>query len=301
MTAGRGPVLVTGASGFIGRYVVADLLAAGYEVRTLHRGAPLEEPVSQHVAADIASAEARAAAAGVAAVVHLAGNGNVDLAREQPYETNRVNALGTLNVLEGARASGARVILASSQRVYTPGVGPLREETPVEPTEPYGASKRVAELWCRLYARAYGLPTVALRLFSVYGPGRQPQGTSGVLAIFARAALAGAPIHVHNRVRRDFVHVRDVVQAIRLALEADVPPGACYNVGTGVPTALPDLAELVIAAAGARVPVVLHRSGTPGGDLVPDISRARADLGFRPRVALVDGVREYVEWLRRQR
>lgn len=298
MSAARGPVLVTGASGFIGRHVVAELRAHGYTVRTLHRGGPLPGLEAAHTAADVLAPEARAAAAAAGAVVHLAGRGNVDEARERPFEYNAVNALGTLNVLEGARQGGARVVLASSQRVYQPGVGALRELARVDPLEPYGVSKLVAEEWCRLYARVYGVLTVALRIFSVYGPGQQPQGSSGVLAIFAHRALAGEPVYVRSRVRRDFVHVGDVARAFRRALEADLRPGACYNVGTGVGTSLPELARLLLQVTGSRSPIVLELTDPESGDRVADPALASRELGFDARIPLADGVQSYVDWLR---
>nr|MBA2450008.1 NAD(P)-dependent oxidoreductase [Chloroflexota bacterium] len=169
-------VLVTGASGFIGRHVSAELHTAGHRITTLHRGGPISLPSAgtaaapnlEHTRADVLSEEARAAVQAADAIVHLAGRGDVQASFREPFEYNRLNALGTLNVLEAARASGAHVVLASTQRVYRPTSGSICEEAPLEPADPYAHSKLIAEHWCRMYAELLGVPTTVVRLFSVY-------------------------------------------------------------------------------------------------------------------------------------
>ena len=205
-------ILVTGGSGFIGRHVVAELAAAGYRVTTLHRGAPLAErdiagPAPRHLQLDVLSPEARLAATRADAVVHLAGRGDVQASYREPLAYNQLNALGTVNVLDGARERSAHVVMASTQRVYRPTERPIPEDAPRAPTDPYAYSKLVAEQWCRMYAEQLETPTTVVRLFSVYGPGQVGQGTSGVVSIFLDRARRGEPLTVHADQQRDLTWV----------------------------------------------------------------------------------------------
>ncbi|HZO27726.1 MAG TPA: NAD-dependent epimerase/dehydratase family protein [Chloroflexota bacterium] len=296
-------ILVTGGSGFIGRHVVAELTAAGHQVTTLHRGAPLAEHdigtnLTQHLQADVTSREAREAASQADAVVHLAGRGDVQASYREPVAFNQVNALGTLNVLEGARARKAHVVIASTQRVYQPTDRPIREDAPLAPTDPYAYSKLVAEHWCRMYTEQLETPTTVVRLFSVYGPGQVGQGTSGVVSIFLDRARRGEPLAVHADQRRDLTWVGDVARGIRLAIE--LPPGAhaparVYNLATGAGTTLPELAQLVCAAVDSRSEIVPPTTRSTEGDHVADVSRARTELGYEPAVTVSDGLARLVE------
>jgi len=298
-------ILVTGASGFIGRHLVSELLSAGHHVTTLHRGAPLADrhdggaTVSvPHVRADALSDEARAAAGVVDAVVHLAGRGDVQASFREPFEYNRLNALGTLNMLEGARASGAHVVLASTQRVYAMSSIPLREDAPLSPADPYAHSKLVAEQWCGMYAGQLGVRTTVVRLFSVYGPGQVGQGTSGVVSIFVDRAMRGEPLAIHVSQRRDLTYVGDVARGIRLAVEQ--PPGPArglriYNIATGVGTSLEALARTACSVTNSRSEITPPLDGAHEDDRVADIGGARDDLGYRPLTSLDEGVRRVVE------
>ena len=318
-------VLVTGASGFIGPHVVVELVAAGHRVATLHRGPALAVEGVEHTAADVLSESARAAAHAADAVVHLAGQGDVQASFTRPFEYNRLNALGTLNVLEGARGSGAHVALASTQRVYRASDGPLKEDAPLEPTDPYAVSKLIAERWCRMYAELLDVPTTVVRLFSVYGPGQVGQGTSGVVSIFLARALRNEPLVVQAVQRRDLTDVSDVARGIRLAIEqpppaggSGVPPASAagarpasppggtsavpgarvYNLATGVGTTLEELARLVCQVVDSRSAIVPPDNSAVEGDRVADVSRARVDLGYLPTVSLEDGLRRMVSWAR---
>ena len=150
--------------------------------------------------------------------------GDVQDSFRRPFEYNRLNALGTLNVLEGARRTGGHVILASTQRVYRTTRGPIREDAALAPADPYAVSKLVAERWCQMYSEQLGVPTTVVRLFSVYGPGQVGQGTSGVVSIFLGRALRNEPLEVHAEQRRDLTEVGDVARGIRLVIETR--PGA---------------------------------------------------------------------------
>lgn len=296
-------ILVTGGSGFIGRHVVAELTATGHQVTTLHRGAPLAErdiggPAPRHLPLDVLAPEARLAATRADAVVHLAGRGDVQASYREPVEYSQLNALGTLNVLDGARQSRAHVVMASTQRVYRPTEQPIREDAPLAPTDPYAYSKLVAEQWCRMYAEQLETPTTVVRLFSVYGPGQVGQGTSGVVSIFLDRARRGEPLTVHADQQRDLTWVGDVARGIRLAVES--PPSAeaparVYNLATGVGTTLHELAQLVCTATDSRSEIVPPTGRSSEGDRVADVARARAELGYEPTVTVADGLARLVE------
>jgi UDP-glucose 4-epimerase len=293
-------VLVTGASGLIGRHTVAHLLARGESVRTFQRTAPVNDQV-QHVRGDIRTdrSELCAAATGCRAVVHLAGRGDVAESRRDPVGYAQLNASGALHAVEAARAANAIFVLASSQRVYPLQPAACREDTPPAPDSPYGFAKWIAELWCRMASEQFGVTTRVLRFFSVYGPGQQPNGGSGVVTIFVRAALAGEPLTVQSAGQRDFTDARDVARGIGLAIDGPHDGShRVYNIATGVGTTFKDLAILVGQLSGSRSPVQERIAEAPGKSLVADITRARTELGYAPCVGLGAGIEEYVRWLR---
>jgi UDP-glucose 4-epimerase len=296
-------ILVTGASGFIGRHVVAELTRTGHRVTTLNRGDPLEAGslggrAPKHLRLDVGSDDARDAAARADAVVHLAGRGDVQASFREPLAYGQVNAFGTLNVLEGARLGRAHVVLASTQRVYRPTDRMIPEDAPLAPADPYACSKLVAEQWCRMYAEQLATPTTVVRLFSVYGPGQVVQGTSGVVSIFLGRARRGEPLTVHAEQRRDLTWVADVARGIRLAVES--PPAAdrparVYNLATGVGTTLEQLARLICEAVGSRSEIVPPTGRSAEGDRVAEIARARSELGYEPTVTVAEGIARLVE------
>jgi UDP-glucose 4-epimerase len=290
-------VLVTGGTGFIGSHLVEALLNRGHRPLTLSRR-PMGLPGVEHHSLDVTGDQARRMAAEVEAIVHLAGLSNASASRQEPLRYNHVNALGTLNMLEGARAGGARVIFASSQRIYRPTLGPIPEDGLIQPQDPYGYSKLCGEQWMEMYARLYGVPTVTLRFFSVYGPGLViSSGASGIAGIFVGKALKGEPLVAHTDQSRDLTYVSDVADGIILALEKPAPAGSCYNVATGVGTSMEKLAETVCRVTHSCSPIRVE-SGPGFGHLVADISRARRDLGYSPQVGLEEGLERYVAWYR---
>jgi nucleoside-diphosphate-sugar epimerase len=240
-----------------------------------------------------------AATAGCRAVVHLAGRGDVAESRGDPVGYAQLNASGTLNALEAARAAGAIFVLASSQRVYPLQPQPCREEDALAPDSPYGYTKWVAELWCRMASEQFGVTSRVLRFFSVYGPGQHTNGGSGVVAIFARAALAVQPLVIQSAGRRDFTDARDAARAIALVIDAPADgTHRVYNIATGTGTTFRALAQLVIDCTGSGSTLVEDIHEAPGRDLVADISRARAELGYLPCVQLHEGLSHYIQWLR---
>jgi len=237
-------------------------------------------------------------------VFHLAALVSVQESTRNPKLTNDVNVGGTLNVLEAAMNGDVRrIVYASSCAVYgDPQRLPLPEDCPARPISPYGASKLAAEAYCISFHEAYGLKTVALRFFNVYGPRQTGGPYSGVISIFMRRALSGEPLIIYGdgRQTRDFVYVGDVVEACLLAAVRDSAVGQVINVGTGVETSVLDLAGIIRGLVG-DVPV---RHGPPlRGDIrrsVADITKARRMLGYNPRTNLSRGILETLEWFKRE-
>lgn len=278
-------VLVTGATGFIGSHLVALLMHQGIAVRTLGRH-PL--PGLDHIQADVRE-DFSAAATGCDCVVHLAGLADASASYEQPVEFARVNVIGTLNALEAARRNDAAFVLASSQRVYRPSVHPLSEEAIIAPVDPYGQSKAQAEQWTELYAHLYSVPSTILRLFSVYGPGQRAGQSSGVVSILLRNAREGQPLRVRARQVRDFVDVRDTVRAISLAIQRRPEGLAVYNIGTGRPTPIEELGEIIRSIVEVSSPIIVDV--TPGAEsYIADTRRAESELEFEAQIELYDGL-----------
>ena len=290
-------VLVTGGSGFIGGAIAASLRADN-DVRTLDTDPDPPAGVTA-IEGDVRDREAvEEAVANVDVVFHQAAIVSVERSIDDPSETHAVNATGTLRVLEAARRHDARVVAASSAAVYGDPEGvPLAEGARLEPTSPYGLSKLALDHYLRLYHELYGLETVALRYFNVYGPGQTGGDYAGVIEAFLRAARSGEPLTVHGdgEQTRDFVHVDDVVRANLLAAETDAV-GASYNVGTGDSVTIRGLAERIRHAVGSDSPIV--HGDARDGDVRhsrADITKAREELGYRPSVGLSEGLETLVE------
>jgi UDP-glucuronate 4-epimerase len=313
--------IVTGGVGFIGYHVTRALLARGDRVVVIDdfSDAPYPAAYKERNAQDLRQGsgvviatgcvterarleELFDLAAGADGVIHLAGLAGVRPSLRDPARYQRVNVEGTAHVLEIARARKIRtVVLASSSSVYGNSTPlPAREDEPaIVPESPYAASKRAAELVAGSIARHDpSLCVAALRFFTVYGARQRPEMA---ITLFARAILAGSPITVFGdgSMRRDFTHVDDIVRGV-LAAADGASPGLCvFNLGSGAPVTLAELVRALGAAAGVEVTV--QHGPVPPGDVeatFADISRARAELGWSPRVALADGLRTVLDWVR---
>jgi UDP-glucose 4-epimerase len=306
--------LVTGGAGFIGSNVVDALLARGDAVAivdnlTTGRRQNLDAALSQGAVlheADIRDSERLQALMQTERpelVFHLAAQIDVRYAVEHPAQDAEVNVLGTIAVLEAARKAGARRVVNSSTGGGLYGdaqVLPTPEFEPIHPLAPYGQAKLAAEGYCELYAQLYGLSTISLRYGNVYGPRQDVHGEAGVVAIFCGHLTEGRrpTVFGDGRQTRDWVNVEDVVRANLLAAESDlIGP---VNIGWGRETSVLDLVTALgeLTQRGAEFDPVFEpeRLGEVRRSCL-DVSRARDQLGWEPRVELRDGLGLILAWL----
>ncbi len=300
--------LVTGGAGFIGSNLADALLAQGHEVCVLD---DLATGRRENVPSGATFVEGSitdpdrldAAVAGAEVVFHQAALGSVARSVQAPLVTDSVNAHGTLAVLDAAHRHGVRrVVLASSSSVYGGAdVRPTPESTPLTPRSPYAVTKMAGEHYARVYDELYGLETVALRYFNVYGPRQRPDSAyAAVIPLFIAALRAGRSPEVHGdgRQSRDFAFIDDVVAANLAA--AGAPAEACsgkvYNVAGGQERSLLDLLDVLCTVLEVDVPAV-HVDPRPGDvrHSFADLSAAAADLGYKPAVTFPEGLARTVE------
>jgi GDP-4-dehydro-6-deoxy-D-mannose reductase len=299
-------ILVTGAGGFVGRWMVKDLSAAGHDVTA----AP---PRTELDIGDAAGVRALLDRARPEAVIHLAGLAYGPDATRDPAEAERVNASGTALLMEGLAAScpGAHVLVAGSSEVYgvpDPAELPLTESSPVGPVSAYGRSKLAQEEAALSAGPRTGLSVAVTRSFNHTGPGQRPEFVAPALArrILTAGAEGRREISVGNvDVRRDIGDVRDVVRAYRLIVEGlrsgAVPPGSVLNVATGRSVAIREMIDLLSDIAGVPIaprvdPDLVRANDAP--EIVGDASRLRALAGWEPRIPLRQTLTDLVESLR---
>jgi UDP-glucose 4-epimerase len=301
-------ILVTGGAGFIGSHVVDAYLAAGHEVVVLDNLSTGKrrnlDPRARFVEADVLDPAAAALVRDERfdVVNHHAAQIDVRRSVSDPLFDARVNVLGTIGLLDAARQAGVRrfVFVSSGGAVYgEQETFPAAETHPTWPVSPYGVSKRAGELYAHFFQAQYGLPFVALRYANVYGPRQDPHGEAGVVAIFAQKMLRNEPITINGDggQTRDYVYVGDVARMSVVAVTHDAT--GPVNVGTGIETDVNALAGHLLAAAGSTS-AVTHGPAKPGEQRrsVVDASRAAAVYGWRPEVALAEGLRRTVEFFR---
>jgi UDP-glucose 4-epimerase len=302
-------ILVTGGAGFIGSQLVERLLRIGYDVRVLdnfstgHRAnlAAFADDIDI-VEGDIQSYErVHNAVRGCDAVLHQAALPSVPRSIADPLTSHATNATGTLNVLLAARDEDVRrLVFASSSSVYGAVEGlPKRETMPTMPISPYGTAKLAAESYCRRVHEVYGLETVALRYFNVFGPRQDPTSQyAAVVPKFIRAVADGEPVTIHGdgEQSRDFTYVENVVQANLLAAEAAEGAGRVLNVATGGSETVNTLAETIGSILGK--PVEKTFGPAQPGDVREswaDVSAARETIGYEPRVGFEEGLRRTID------
>jgi nucleoside-diphosphate-sugar epimerase len=306
--------LVTGGAGFIGSHLTEALAGQGHHVRVADAFITGKRSNLDHVSSveilegDLAElAFARKAVDGVDFVLHQAAIPSVPLSVADPLTSHRANVDGTLNVLLAARDAGVRrLVFAASSSAYgnTPTL-PKHEGMPADPLSPYALQKVVGEQYLQMFTRLYGLETVSLRYFNVFGPRQDPSSAySGVISVFATALLDGrAPtIYGDGEQTRDFTYVSDVVDGVLRACQAPKASGEVINLATGGRISLNLLFETMGRLVGSKItPVYAEERAGDVRDSQADITKARRLLGFEPRVSLEEGLRRTVEWYRTSR
>lgn len=300
MTEAKQKVVVTGGAGFIGSHLVEELIEKGFQVDVIDnlvagKREQVDARATFHVV-DICDLDAIIPIIeGARAVFHLAALPSVPYSIENPGETHEVNVTGTLNVLiASARGKVRRVVYSSSSAVYgDQEVLPICENARGEPKSPYGLHKRMSEEYMALFAELYGVETVSLRYFNLYGPRQRSEGAyASVIAKFIACHNAGEPLPVvgDGAQTRDFVHVSDVVRANIATMESEhVGKGEVVNIGGGFGLSVLEIARFV----GGRMENIPPRVEIR--DSVADIKRARELLGWVPKVTVEESIRELLK------
>jgi UDP-glucose 4-epimerase len=304
-------VLVTGGAGFIGSNLVRALIERGDDVRVLDNFSTGLRGNLEGVDVEIVEGELRSyervhnAVRGTALVYHLGALGSVPRSVQDPLTSSAVNVEGTLNVLLAARDEGVRrVVFASSSSVYGGAAQlPAQEAAPVDPISPYGVAKLAAERYCVSFSRVYqAFETVVLRYFNVFGPRQNPYSQyAAAVALFISAIAEDRTIDIYGdgEQSRDFTYVGNVVDATIRAGEAEGASGEIVNIAAGAPASVNQVAETIGAILGR--PVRKRELPPRPGDIRDswaDIAKAERLLGYRPQIALEEGLRRTVEFLR---
>ena len=301
---------MTGGAGFIGSHLVRFFLERGERVRVLDNFSTGKRENLSEVEGRIELAQGslssekdvEAALDGVDFVLHQAAIPSVPRSVEFPLESHESNATGTLRLLKCAAEAGVRrLVYASSSSVYgaNPAL-PKVESMPTEPLSPYAVSKLSAEQYALVFHRLYGLETVSLRYFNVFGPRQDPNSPySGVVSRFIDAIRSGSPptIHGDGEQTRDFTYVENVARANFAATEKPVAAGSVYNIGCATGVSVNELWRVMAELSGSKLEprYAPSRSGDVSHSLA-DIGRARKDLGFEPAVDLREGLRRTLSY-----
>lgn len=303
-------VLITGGAGFIGSHLVDHCLKIGYETSVLDNFYSGKiENIKQHlnnkkfhlIKGDVRNPEdIKKALKDIDAICHLAAIVNIPLSIENPSLANEVNVKGTLNLLEASiKHDVQRFVYASTCAVYGEAKYlPIDEEHPTNPLSPYGASKLAAEHYCKVFYKIYELKTVCLRFFNIYGP-RQPSGPyGGVITTFLELIKRNKPIIIHGdgNQTRDFLYVKDAIEAFTLALTRKNCAGKTFNIGTGNKTSINELAQLLTEQINKSNVKIIHVEERKGDikESYADIRKAKKELGFKPEFSIHKGLKEFI-------
>jgi UDP-N-acetylglucosamine/UDP-N-acetyl-alpha-D-glucosaminouronate 4-epimerase len=306
-----GSYLITGGAGFIGSHLTEELARRGHRVRVADslitgRRRNLEHvPGVEFLEGDLADLSfATQAVQGMDYVLHQAAIPSVPRSVSDPVTSNRANIDASLNVLVAARDAGVtRVVYAGSSSAYgNTATLPKREDMPAQPLSPYALQKHVAEQYCQMFTRLYGLETVTIRYFNVFGPRQDPGSPySGVISLFSTALLEGRrpTIYGDGEQTRDFTYVANVVDGVLRACEAKGAAGEVINVATGGRISLNQLAGVMNTIVGTNLQPLYKDART--GDVMhsqADISKAKRLLGYSPTVTFEQGLRLTLDWCR---
>jgi len=306
--------LVTGGAGFIGSHLVNKLLLDGHYVICIDNFDPYYDPnlkrkninpylenenfkllekdfSDRNLLRQVFREES------IECVLHNAAQAGVRVSIENPEKTNTVNATGTLNLLIEAKDAGVkRVVNSSSSSVYGLTPTPFSESSTNIPISPYGVSKLAAEHYCRVFGELYGLKTISLRYFTVYGPRMRPDLA---INIFSHAAFENKPINIFGdgNKSRDFTFISDIVNANMLALKK--ANNSVYNIGYGQSISINELAEKIISLTNSSSKII-HTESIKGDaeHTLADVSRIRNEFGWKPEVNINKGLERYIEWLK---
>ncbi len=299
-------ILVTGGAGFIGSHIVDRLLQEGFEVTVLDnlstgRITNIKHHLSDKrfgiIEGDIREEKVvRKALKGVEAVIHEAAISSVEESIKDPIKTNDVNLNGTLNLLNlSVKERIKRFVFASSASVYGDLNPPLREDSQLKPMSPYAVSKLAGEYYCKVFHRIYGLETICLRYFNVYGPRQRNNQYSGVIINFIDNLEKDKPLVIFGDglQTRDFIYISDVVEASLIALKSKEGVGEVFNIATGKPTTINELAQIIIELKGKSNLKPIHAEPRKGDikHSYADIKKTEEILKFKAKVSLKEGLK----------
>ena len=303
--------LVTGGAGFIGSNLVDGLLSQGYRVRVLDNLSTGKKDNLAKAWSEIdflkgdlrCEKDIQKAVRKVSYVFHMGAIANVPQSVEQPFVTHEVNVTGTFRLLQASREAGVkRFVFTSSSSIYgETNKFPTTEEDLPRPESPYAASKIMGEYYCRNFSTLYGLETVMLRYFNVFGPRQNPKSRYAcVIPIFLKCFLEKVPVQVHwdGKQSRDFVYVNDVVAANLLAMKKGGISGEAFNIGSHSEARVIDCLTGIQKILGVKRAKV-HHTPKRAGDVrrtFADIGKAKRLLGFRPSVSFSTGLHKTVAW-----
>jgi UDP-glucose 4-epimerase len=304
--------LVTGGAGFIGSHIACELVARGDKVRVLdnfctgHQGnlTAVRKQI-ELIEGDLTDAAiVEKAVANVDCIFHQAALASVPRSVERPLETHAACVTGTLTLLDAARRTGVRrLVYAASSSAYGDQPTSTKRETDLPaPISPYGVAKLAGEHYCQAFTATYGFETVCLRYFNVFGPRQDPHSEySAVIPKFITAMLAGRrpTIFGDGEQSRDFTYVSNVVDGNLFAADAPGVAGQMFNVANGRQTSLLELVAALNEALGTKVDPI-HEPARPGDirESLADITKARHQLGYSPRVSFDDGLRRSIDYYR---